>query len=92
MYRTAAGARQILRSGDRIAWKTENEEGTIYLAMFNTGCMEQQFELAFDKLGMEGAYQVRELWEHKDIGREEKAITASIPSHGAALYRMELCE
>ena len=34
-------------------------------------------------------YTVRDLWQHKDLGRSDKAVTGDIPAHGVKLLRLE---
>jgi alpha-galactosidase len=39
-------------------------------------------------LGLTGACSVRDLWNGKDLGVSADAITATVNSHGAVLYRV----
>jgi alpha-galactosidase len=40
------------------------------------------------ELGFGGACQVRDLWTHQDLPRATDTISATVNSHGAALYRI----
>jgi hypothetical protein len=40
------------------------------------------------ELGLKGPVTVRDLWAHKDLGTMTDAITATVNSHGAVLYRI----
>ncbi len=40
------------------------------------------------ELGFKGAVSVRDLWAHQDLGKTTDAITATVNSHGAVLYRV----
>lgn len=44
--------------------------------------------LSLAELGLTGAWQVRDLWTHQDIGRITDSISATVNSHGAKLYRL----
>lgn len=40
-------------------------------------------------LGLIGPCEVRDLWAHKDLGAVDSMISATVNSHGAALYRVK---
>ncbi len=42
-----------------------------------------------DDVGISGPCQVRDLWSHKDLEVADKAVSAAVNSHGAALYRLD---
>ncbi len=39
-------------------------------------------------IGMTGRCKVRDLWAHKDLGAVDTKVSATVNSHGAALYRV----
>ena len=40
------------------------------------------------ELGLTGPVAVRDLWTHQDLGTVTDAISATVNSHGAVLYRV----
>jgi hypothetical protein len=53
-----------------------------------TGEGNAAFTIDPRELGFTGAVKVRDLWARKDIGTHEQGFTVTLPSHGAALYRV----
>jgi alpha-galactosidase len=87
-----------------IAWLARPEgSADRYLALFNARDPEppepaRQGEAAAGpglaisvrstELGLEGAMQVRDLWRGQDLGRFDAAFAATVPWHGARLFRI----
>jgi hypothetical protein len=66
-----------------------------YLAVFNTrdrdagGAAEgMPVQVAFSDLGLEGPRLVRDLWQKRTLGESRGTFTATLPWHGAGLYRL----
>jgi hypothetical protein len=84
-------ARQLSRDGwynRHIAWAADDEDGATYLALFNAGMIESRMEVPLEKAGLDGAFLARDLWRRADIGVVTRAIAVSVPSHGAALFKL----
>ena len=47
-----------------------------------------KISVTLDELGIKGAVTVRDLWAHQDLGKMTDAITATVNSHGAVLFRV----
>jgi hypothetical protein len=45
------------------------------------------FDLELDYL--RGKYNVRDLWNRKDLGQTEGILKTTLPPHGAGLYRLQ---
>jgi len=81
--------RQLFRNGDLIAWVADPEDSPDkYLAVFNTGAAAAQVPVDLAKLGFTGTVQIRSLWQKSDLGGFNVTFSPSVPSHGAALYRL----
>lgn len=59
-----------------------------YLALFNTDKSERSVQLRLDMIALNGPVGVRDLWAWRDLERASGTLTKSLPSHGAALYRL----
>jgi alpha-galactosidase len=97
-----AHPRQFFRHDDgRVAWVSDAPDGGKYLALFNianaptdetappsTG-LEVPVKLA--ELGLPaGEFLVRDLWQHKDLGRMKEEFSPLLAWHGAGLYHMTM--
>ncbi len=59
-----------------------------FFAMFNVGEQTQEITFNFELEHLRGNYQVRDLWSHEDVGEFKGSFSATLPPHGAGLYRM----
>lgn len=68
-------------------WVAEREPGDgYYVAVFNRSDAPQTLRYAWKQLSLKGVqYDVRDLWEQKDLGRK-KSIDITLPAHGSALF------
>jgi alpha-galactosidase len=46
-------------------------------------------EITLADIGIAGPCTIRDLWAHKDLGVVNTRISATVPSHGAVLYRIQ---
>ena len=87
MHKDSRDAHQIERSFDLITWGAHDEEGSCYIALFNITNWDETFSFDFRKAGLEGYYEVRDLWEREDRGSVDKIVT-KVKSHGVKLYKL----
>jgi hypothetical protein len=88
--RNSTGNRQIVQRNGSCVWiATEPGTGDKFVALFNMKEKEADvaFELELDYL--RGKYNVRDLWNRKDMGPVEGVLSAKLPPHGAGLYRLQ---
>jgi hypothetical protein len=84
-------ARQLYRRGhfnSDVAWMATDEDGSTYLAVFNTGTVESNMETQYAMLGLEGGCMVRDLWAREDLGVKTGSVAVKVPSHGARLLKL----
>ncbi|MDE1176852.1 MAG: glycoside hydrolase family 27 protein [Edaphobacter sp.] len=87
---TGHGQRQVSREGDLVVWHTTLSNDQEALAFFNLG--ETALPVMQKPFGNYGAtrlksYQVRDVWEGRDLGHVEDAVTGkTIPPHGCVLF------
>jgi hypothetical protein len=80
---------QIFRYGNHIGWSaTDDENDDCYLALFNTGPLEDHLEVQLSKVNLFGYYKVKDLWTHEEIGNVSRTFVSSISSHGAKLFKL----
>jgi alpha-galactosidase len=75
---------------DKIVWVADDpDSGAKYVALFNTGDQKNiDIEVTWDELGISGDYNVRDLWKKKNIDKFSRNFSASIPPHGAGLFKL----
>ncbi len=78
----------FVEDGVRI-WSARAESGGgHYLALFNTGDKPRSVGLDLRALDLAGPVAVRDLWEGRDLGQQADRVSATLPPHGSALYRL----
>ena len=78
------------RSARSCVWQSRDwEDGSTYVALFNLRDTPGEVTVYFHELELLGNYAVRDLWAHKDLGEEAEGLTATLPAHGAAVYRLK---
>ena len=68
-------------------WTARAANGDAYLALFNTGKAEREVGFKLAPLGLDSA-EVTDLWTGQQLGRHGGSFAATLPSHGAGLYRL----
>jgi alpha-galactosidase len=84
------GNREVLAEGDRVVWAAEAEDsGATYVGLFNRGEQEElAVEVPLSRLGLGDTARARDLWKGQDLGTVRGVVRASVPSHGALLFRL----
>ncbi len=79
--------RRVGKNGDLEVWAKELANGTRAVVLLNRGASEQQITADWTKLGYPThlAAAVRDLWQHKDLGRFTGRFTAAVPSHAVVM-------
>ncbi|SEC43541.1 Alpha galactosidase A [Streptomyces sp. 3213] len=69
--------------------KTE-PNGDVILGLFNTGAVAQTVSVAADTAGLpvSSSYRLDNLWTHEVTRSSGATVAASVPVHGAALFRV----
>lgn len=76
----------FVMDGTRV-WTARAANGDAYLALFNTGKAEREIGFKLAPLGIKSA-AVTDLWTGKQLGQHMGSFAATLPSHGAGLYRL----
>lgn len=82
--------RPVITTDSIVVWTARPESGRdSYVAIFNISDSPQKVRYAFTELGLAaGAYRLRDLWEHRNIGSAKEIELASLPPHACVLYRV----
>ncbi|MGA8367496.1 MAG: glycoside hydrolase family 27 protein [Candidatus Acidiferrales bacterium] len=81
--------RRIAEEGPLEVWAKPLAHGSVAVALFNRGESSNPMNVSFKDLGFRGSVQVRDLWQHKDLGRFSGSFTANVPRRGAVLIEVK---
>ncbi len=86
----ARNPRVALSSNEQVVWTSTPEDRVgYYVAVFNRSEQQQALRYTWAQLGIpDGAYQMRDLWEHKDLG-SAKEIRVTLAPHASVLYHVQ---
>jgi hypothetical protein len=85
----SSGNHPVIHTKNTVVWLAQGGSGQAqYLAVFNLTKSKAVLRYGWKELDLAGpAYELRDLWEHKDLGSTE-ALRATLPPHGCVLYRL----
>ncbi|GIH40813.1 hypothetical protein Mco01_38130 [Microbispora corallina] len=81
-------ARPVTATGPAQVWGVKNADGTYTVALFNMGALPAQVTAHWSSFGFGGRADVRDLWQHKDLGAQDGSVSATLPAHGSRLLRV----
>ncbi len=86
----SSGGHAVVDDGKKAIWAAKPDAGgRAYVALFNLSDAPQTIEYPLQALGLNGtAFQVRDLWERKDIGTLDQ-LRATLRPHASVLYRLK---
>ena len=81
--------------GDRVwaegpleIWSRPLANGDTAVALFNRGMSAENMTLRLSDLGLRGAFDARDLWQHKDVGTIRDAYTVPVSRHATVILRL----
>ena len=82
-------AQRYSREGNVEIWvkKLGKNGKSIAVALMNRGGKEETIDLTPNKIGMSEKSSLRDLWEHKNIGKLGKSRSFTIPKHGIVVLK-----
>ncbi len=83
-----AQGHRLSQEGPLEVWIKLLADHSVAIGLFNRGESEMPLSVSFADLGFTGAVNVRELWQHKDLGAMNGSLTRNVPSHGAVVLRL----
>jgi len=82
----AAPARRALNSANVQLWVKRLQNGRYAVLVINMSDVPRDITFSWQDLGLYGHYEVRDLWQHSDLGRAEVGQTVkSVPRHGSVM-------
>ncbi len=83
-------AKRVLNTGNHQVFAKSEPNGDTIIGLFNTGGKAEEVSVPASKVGLpenESGYSLRDLWTG-ETKKTSSTISAVVPSHGVALYRV----
>jgi alpha-galactosidase len=83
--------RRVHKDGDLEIWAKELAGGNRAAILFNRSATERQITLSWEDLDYPShlSATVRDLWQHKDLGKFTGKFSATVPSHGVVMVTVK---
>lgn len=81
---------RVFRRGDLEVWSKQLQDGGRAVVLLNRGEQTSTIAANWIDLGYPASLpaSVRDLWAHKDLGRQHGSYTVEVPAHAAAMVRI----
>ncbi len=81
---------RVWKNGDVEVWAKQLKDGSRAVVLLNRGKAEQEITVNWEDLGypnhLSGA--VRDLWQHKELGKFTGKFSGTVPSHGVVMVKL----
>ncbi len=84
-------AERIKKEGTTEVWvkPLKSKVGkTKVITILNRGELPLTYTLKWSEVGLGGKIQVRDLWMHQDLGKNQDEITVNVPKHGVVVLKV----
>jgi alpha-galactosidase len=84
-------ARPVRKDGDTEVFSRPIVGGNRAVLLLNRGTAEKEISVNWEDLGYPSHFtaSVRDLWQHKDLGKVTGKFSASVPSHGVVMVTVK---
>jgi alpha-galactosidase len=78
---------RVAKNGDLEVWAKQLKDGSRAVVLFNRSASEQNITVAWEDIGYPSHLNatVRDLWQHKDLGKFTGKFSAPVASHGVVM-------
>jgi alpha-galactosidase len=82
--------KKVRDDGDFEVWSKELQDGTRAVLLFNRSDKSEKIAFSWYEIGLPQNLQlkVRDLWEHKNLGRFKGSFERTVPSHGVVMMKV----
>jgi alpha-galactosidase len=83
--------RRVARQGDLEVYSRQLADGGRAVVLFNRGKDDKEITVKWEDIGYPGTLSaaVRDLWQHKDLGKFSGKFSANVVSHGVVTVRIK---
>jgi hypothetical protein len=82
-------ATPLSQASPQQVWRVKNSDGSFTVALFNLGDAPAQVGVTWTELGFSGPAAVRDLWQHRDLGKFDAGYETTLASHACQLLRVQ---
>ena len=81
---------RVAKNGDLEVWSKQLQDGSRAVVLFNRGGSEQSITVSWEQIGYPSTLNaaVRDLWQHKDLGKFLGKFSAPVASHGVVMVNV----
>ena len=79
---------RLSQSGTHEIWVRDLDREAKAVALFNRGDDAARMSVKWSDLGVKGKAKARDLWGHTDVKVEGAEFSATVPSHGVVMLRV----
>ncbi|MGC2325404.1 MAG: glycoside hydrolase family 27 protein [Candidatus Sulfotelmatobacter sp.] len=82
---------RVRKNGDLEVWAKQLKDGSRAVILLNRGSAEQEISASWEDLGYPDhlSASVRDLWQHKDLGKFTGKFSAPVASHGVVMVTVK---
>jgi alpha-galactosidase len=82
---------RVAKNGDLEVWSKQLKDGSRAVVLLNRGSAEQQITVSWEEVGYPSSVSasVRDLWQHKDLGKFAGKFSATVASHGVVMVTVK---
>ena len=81
--------RRMAQEGPLEVWAKPLADGSTAVGLFNRGEWNDPVTVNFSALGVSGSANVRDLWQHQDLGAFQSEYTVVVPRHGVVMIKVK---
>ncbi|GAA1722226.1 hypothetical protein GCM10009765_82780 [Fodinicola feengrottensis] len=81
-------AKPVNQNSNQQVWYAKDADGSYTVALFNLGTDPARVTANWNDLGIVGPGNVRDLWQHNNLGSANGSFSATLPAHGSRLLRI----
>src|SRR5437868_977495 len=82
---------RVWKDGDREVWSKQLKDGSRAVVLLNRGTTEVEISVPWEAIGYPAnvSASVRDLWEHRDLGKCREKFDAKVESHGVVVVAIK---
>jgi alpha-galactosidase len=82
---------RVAKNGDLEVWAKQLQDGSRAVLLLNRSSSEQEITVNWEDLGYPASISasVRDLWQHKDLGKMSGKFSAHVASHGVVVVTVK---
>jgi alpha-galactosidase len=83
--------RRVRKDGDLEVWAKQMKDGSRAVVLFNRGSSQANLKVDWEDIGYPAHLPaaVRDLWQHKDLGKFTGSFSAPVESHGVVMIAVK---